>query len=97
MPTVAIVVLRSIFVMVVIGLGVGLINSPVLPSEPWWIPWSVMVGCLVAAAIVIGADVVAQPKRLETATAVYFGLIVGLCLTSVLRLAMTPLLATAGE
>ncbi len=92
MPTVALVILRSFFVMVSVGLGVGLINSGILPNNPAWIPWVVIVSCLVGAAIVIGLDIFTRPKRLETMTAVYFGLIVGLFLTYVVRLAITPLL-----
>ena len=89
MPTVALIVLRLIFVLVVIGLGVGLIESPDFHLEHWWI---VIVGCLVAAAFVIGLDILAGRKRLETITAVYFGLLVGVLLTFVVRLALTPLL-----
>ncbi|MCC7083897.1 MAG: TRAM domain-containing protein [Pirellulales bacterium] len=92
MPNVAIVVLRSLFVMVAVGLGVGLINSQLLPNQPAWIPWVVIAACLGGASIVIGLDILARPKRLETMTAVYFGLIVGMFLTYIVRLAMTPLL-----
>src|SRR5262245_7414774 len=92
MPNVAIVFLRLIFVLVAVGLGVGLINSTVLPNEPAWIPWVAIAACLIGAAVVIGLDIPAKPKRLETMTAVYFGLIVGMFLTYIVRLAMTPLL-----
>jgi uncharacterized protein YacL len=95
MPNVAIIILRSIFVLVAAGLGVGLINSKLLPSEPAWIPWVAMAACLGTAGIIIAADIFAKPKRLETMTAVYFGLIVGMFLTYVVRLAMTPLLQNA--
>ena len=88
MPNVAIIVLRSIFVLVAAGLGVGLINSKLLPNEPPWIPWVAMAACLGVAGIIIAADIFAKPKRLETMTAVYFGLIVGMFLTYVVRLAM---------
>jgi uncharacterized protein YacL len=91
MPTVALVVLRSIFVMVALGLGVGLINSDLLPKEPW-IPWVAMTGCLIVAAGVVTADIVLRRKRLEIISAVYFGLLVGVLLTYVVRLALTPLL-----
>lgn len=92
MPNVAILVLRAIFVMVAIGLGVGLINSTVLPKEPDWLPWAVITGCIALAFVIIGLDVMVRRKRLETMTAVYFGLLVGVLLTYVARLALTPLL-----
>ena len=41
---------------------------------------------------VIAIDVLIRRKRLETMTAVYFGLLVGVLLTYVVRLALTPLL-----
>jgi uncharacterized protein YacL len=92
MPTVALVVLRSIFVMVALGLGVGLVNSDLLPKEPVWIPWLAMSGCVALAAAVVVADIVLRRKRLEIISAVYFGLLVGVLLTYVVRLALTPLL-----
>ena len=44
MTNAALVALRTTFFLVAIGLGVGLINSDILPREPAWIPWMVMVG-----------------------------------------------------
>ncbi|HZZ28058.1 MAG TPA: PIN domain-containing protein [Pirellulales bacterium] len=88
----AIIILRCLLLMVSAGLGVGLINSPLLPKEPTWIPWGVFIGCLALAGIVIGLDVLVRRKRIETMSAVYFGLLVGVLLTYVVRLALTPLL-----
>jgi uncharacterized protein YacL len=93
MSNVALVVLRSIFVMVALGFAVGLINSGVLPTEPLWIPWLVITASILLAAGVIAIDLAARRKHLETISAVYFGLIVGMFLTYVLRLALNPLLA----
>jgi uncharacterized protein YacL len=92
MPTVALVVLRSIFVMVALGLGVGLVNSDLLPKEPAWIPWVAMLGCVAVAAGVVAGDIFLRRKRLEIISAIYFGLLVGVLLTYVVRLALTPLL-----
>ncbi|HEY2881929.1 MAG TPA: PIN domain-containing protein, partial [Pirellulales bacterium] len=92
MPTVALYVLRALFAMVAISVGVGLINSPLLPKNPPWIPWVVMTGCLAMAVTVIALDIVVRRKRLETISAVYFGLLVGVLLTYVVRLALSPLL-----
>ena len=78
--------------MVSVGLGVGLINSTILPREPAWIPWLVIAGCLVISGGIIALDALIRRKRLETMTAVYFGLLVGVLLTYVVRLAITPLL-----
>ena len=85
MPTVALFVLRVLLVIMAIALGVGLINSPLLPKDPAWIPWMVFAGCLIAAGIVIALDVFVRRKRIETMSAVYFGLLVGVLLTYVVR------------
>jgi uncharacterized protein YacL len=45
------------------------------------------------AALVIAADVFAGRKRLDTISAVYFGLVIGLFLTYVLSIALSPVLA----
>jgi uncharacterized protein YacL len=92
MPSVALVVLRSIFVMVAVGMGVALINSNTLPPDPAWIPFAVIATCLLLSGGVIAVDVLLGRKRLETMSAVYFGLVVGLFLTYVVRVALTPLL-----
>src|SRR5436190_7208292 len=92
MPSVALVVLRSIFVMVAVGMGVALINSNTLPPDPAWIPFAVIATCLAVSGSVIALDVILGRKRVETMSAVYFGLVVGLFLTYVVRVALTPLL-----
>ena len=83
MSNVALIVLRSVFVMVAIGLGVGLINSKLLPRRS---RLDSLAGdrrrFILLAAGVIGIDALVPRKQLETISAVYFGLIVGLFLTS---------------
>ena len=52
----------------------------------------VILGGLILLALgVIALDIAARRKRLDTITAVYFGMIVGLLLTYVLGLALAPL------
>lgn len=87
----ALTILRSVFVLVAAGLGVQLINSGTLRTDPAWIPWVVFGGVMLLAVAVIAADAVLPRKRLDTVSAVYFGLIVGLFLTYVLRLALSPI------
>jgi uncharacterized protein YacL len=92
MPSVALVVLRSIFVMVAVGVGVALINANILPPDPAWIPFAVIATSLLLSGGVIALDIALRRKRVETISAVYFGLVVGLFLTYVVRVALTPLL-----
>lgn len=88
----ALIILRSVLVLVAAGLGVQLINSHALGSDPPWLPWLVFVGIMALAIGVIAIDVFFPRKRLDTLSAVYFGLIVGLFITYVLRLALSPIL-----
>jgi uncharacterized protein YacL len=90
------IILRVLFVLVAAGVGVQLINSDVLESDPAYIPWLVFGGLMVLCAGVIAVDAFVRYKRIDTISAVYLGLIVGLFLTYVLRLAMSPMLPAKG-
>jgi uncharacterized protein YacL len=93
MSNVALIVLRCIFVLVAGSLGASLVNSDLLPAQPDWLPWLVMIVMFLLVAAVIVVDVLIPRKRLQTITAVYFGMIVGMFLTYVVRLALDPLLS----
>ncbi len=88
----ALVVLRFVFVMVAVGLGFQLISSGALAGEWFWLPWLAFGGIILLALAVIGADAMVRRKRIDTVSAVYLGLIVGLFLTYVLRLAFSSVL-----
>ncbi|MBI3839144.1 MAG: PIN domain-containing protein [Planctomycetia bacterium] len=88
----ALLVLRFMFVLVAAGLGVQLIRSPALGAEPANLPWLVFGGLMLLSAAVIGIDMFVRRKQLDTVSAVYVGLLVGLFLTYVLRLALNPIL-----
>ena len=55
--------------------------------------WVIFGGMMFFALGVIGLDISIRKKKLDTITAVYFGLIVGLFMTYVLNLALVPVLA----
>lgn len=78
--------------MVAAGLGVQLIRSPDLGHDPEYLPWVVFGGLMALSGLVIAADIFVRRKRLDTLSAVYFGLVVGLFLTYVLQLALSPIL-----
>ena len=87
------IILRSVFMMVSIGIGVLLISrDDFTKGQPSWMPWGIFVGILVLSIIVIAVDVLVPRKRLDVLTSVYFGLVVGLFLAYVVGLALTPLL-----
>jgi uncharacterized protein YacL len=93
----ALVIIRFVFLAMAITLGFQLLDSDLLRGENQWLPWIAFIGVLLAAVGVLVADVAMRRKRLDTITAVYFGTIIGLFLTYVFRLALTPLLEGADE
>ncbi len=92
----ALVILRCVFVLVAAGVGVQMIQADSFPREPAYLPWLVVGGLPLLAGVVIGIDAMFGKKRLDTITAVYFGLLVGLLLTYVLTVALSPVLAKSG-
>jgi uncharacterized protein YacL len=88
----ALVILRVVFVLVAAGLGVQLVRSPQLPHDPAWLPWLAFGSIMAVAILVIAGDTLMRRKQIDTLSAVYFGLVVGLFLTYVLRLALAPVL-----
>lgn len=87
----ALIVLRFIFVMVAAGLGVYFVNSPgTFPQEPAWMAWAVFGGTLLLAVGVIALDMAIRRKPLDTISAVYFGIVVGMFLAYLVALALTP-------
>ena len=92
----ALVILRCTFLMVASALAVSLSTSGMLwlsplRDEPAWFPPLIFSGVMLAAATVIAADWSVRKKHLDIITAVYFGMIVGLFLTYVVDLALSPL------
>jgi uncharacterized protein YacL len=96
------IILRCLFVFVAAGLGVYVIQSSVMPQDvvviylPYsgWMTWAAFSGVMAIALGVIALDIAVRKKHLDTITAVYFGIIVGLFMTYVLGLALEPLLSS---
>lgn len=82
------VILRLVFLMVAAGLGVSFFRAEERPLED---PWMLLLGTLGIAVLVISADYAVRRKHLDTISAVYFGMVVGLFLAYVVGLALTPL------
>lgn len=90
----ALLILRLLFVAVSIGLGVYILR---VSESAGWItgtPWAaigIFLGSILMALGVIGADIAVKRKQLDTISAVYFGMVVGLFLAYIMGLALTPL------
>jgi uncharacterized protein YacL len=88
------IILRGVFLMVAVGLGVQLARSDAIPRESEYVPWLAFAGVLLLAVAVLAVDYLVPEKRLDTITAVYFGMIIGLFLTYVMTLALAPIFLT---
>ncbi len=80
--------IRAVFVLVVAGLGVRLAQAPGDTQYPALIFSSV----IIAALGVLCLDIFTPRKRIQTISALYFGLIVGLFLGYLVQIALEPML-----
>lgn len=92
-------ILRVVFVLVAIGIATVLVTSPgfVELDNPGWLPWLVFLGTLAIVGAIIAADVFVRRKPIDVISAVYFGLLVGVFLTYVVLLVLTPLMPPPSE
>lgn len=82
----ALIIVRALFVLVAAGLATTL----VAPGQPSGEPIRLFGGIMLLAIGLIALDVFIPIKRIDTITSIYFGLLMGLLLTYVLGLALTP-------
>lgn len=81
--------------MVSVGIAVLIFNSEPMRAAPEWVPWAVLLGMIALPLTVIGVDSSLRRKDLTVITAVYFGLLVGVFVTYIALLALTPILPTS--
>ena len=93
----SLLILRLVFLMVAAGLGVQFANSELLTARPTYLPPLIFGAVFLTACGAIATDMLVRQKRLDVITAVYFGLIIGLFLTYVTKLALTPVLPSANS
>jgi uncharacterized protein YacL len=82
--------IRAMFVLVVAGLGVRI--SRIVGEHQIANPYLVFVGVLIAAVVILVADLMTPRKRIQTISAIYFGVIVGLILSDLVQSAVEPTL-----
>jgi uncharacterized protein YacL len=81
-------IIRFIFVLVMLGLGIRLITLPGMSQNPWLL----FGGVVIAAVAVLLLDILTPRKRIQTISAIYFGLIVGVFLGYLVQIALEPTL-----
>jgi uncharacterized protein YacL len=84
--------LRVAFILVAIGIATLLMGTLLNEGEWAGYPWIIFLGVLGLSAFVITADILLPRKQIDVISAVYFGLLVGVALTYVVMLVLTPLL-----
>jgi uncharacterized protein YacL len=88
----ALIILRCCFVMVSVGIAVLMFNSRPGGGTSQWAPWAMLTGMTALPLAVMAIDSLVRRKDLTTITAVYFGLLVGVLLTYIAMLALSPVL-----
>ncbi len=84
----ALIILRCLFFIVAIGAAVFIIRDDEI-DVPYKV--GIFVGIILIAATAIVIDIFVRRKRLDTISAAYFGVLVGILLTYVIGIALTPL------
>ncbi len=91
----ALIILRCIF-LICAGGASAIINASLPNGGPEFGPWLVFLAVMGLATLVIVGDIFVPRKRIDTISAVYFGLVVGTLLTYILGIAAAPLLDRTG-
>src|SRR5580658_1829367 len=85
------VLIRALFVLIIGSFAAR--TTKIVSDNQLANPYLVFVGVMLAAAAVIVGDLLTPRKKIQTISAVYIGLIVGIVLTDLLRDALQPSMA----
>src|SRR3954454_6314496 len=84
------IMIRAVFVLVVAGLGVRV--ARLVGENQLANPYLLFIGTMIAALVVLAADLMTPRKKIQTISAIYFGVIVGLILSDLIQSAFEPTL-----
>lgn len=84
------IILRVLFVIIAVGLGVSLAQAREMPREPAWLPYLALGGFVLIAVGAVAIDILVPRKQLDIISSVYFGIIVGLFLAYQVSLFLAP-------
>jgi len=90
-------ILRVVFACVAAGFATLLLTTFLYEPGLGWLSWILFLLTIALAAGVVVIDMSITKKPIELISAVYFGLVVGMFLTYVLMLMLTPLLPNVEE
>lgn len=87
------IILRCVFLLC--AGGVSWIINTALPSDAGVNPYFVFAGVMGIAVVAIAGDIFIPRKRIDSISAVYFGVLIGILLSYILWIAIAPLFAQA--
>ncbi len=82
------ILIRAVFVLVIAGLGVKL--ARIVGENQLANPYVIFIGVMIGAIAVVAGDLMTPRKRIQTISALYFGVIVGLFLSNLINTAIQP-------
>lgn len=82
------ILIRAVFVLVVAGLGVKL--ARITGENELANPYVVFIAVMIGAIAVVAGDLLTPRKRIQTISALYFGVIVGIFLSDLINSAVQP-------
>jgi uncharacterized protein YacL len=86
----ALIILRCIFLLCAGGVS-ALINSSLDTGDASTsVPWLIFAGIMAAALGIVFADIYVPRKRIDTISAIYFGVLIGVLLAYIFKLAFGP-------
>src|SRR6056297_100120 len=91
----ALIVLRCLFLACAGGVSAAVIDLSLPTSTSPWVAYALFAFIMLSASAVVLGDIYIPKKRIDTITAVYFGVLIGVLLTYILWVAMAPLLEQA--
>jgi len=82
------ILIRAVFVLAIAGLGVKL--ARIVGENQLANPYVIFIGVMIGAIAVVACDLMTPRKRIQTISALYFGVIVGLFLSNLINDAIQP-------
>ena len=89
----ALIILRCIFLLCAGGVS-AIINTQLPTDSAPALPWMILAGIMGLATAVVVADIYVPRKQIDTISAVYFGVLIGMLLAYILGIAFAPLIQT---
>ena len=88
----ALIILRCVFLICAGGVS-AIINSQLIPQEnsSAATPWLIFAGIMTLAIGIVVADIYVKRKQIDTISAIYFGVLIGMLLAYILSIAIAPM------